>query len=247
MLENRQNGQENEFYVVEEASLVLDVVQIHVDHLIEFHVASAMGLPFPGQSLGNEEAKLVLLGIGLIFLDGARSWTHNGHVSLEDVEELWKFIQGSSADEVAELGNSGIVLHLEHPPPTTGLIVLLQLLQFGFGIHAHGTELVEIEDFPVFSDSLGNIDDWSLGCAFDQDGNDEHEPGKKKDGKEGGADVEGALEKSIALSSLDLDGHLFCLFLIVRKRNLFPDNTLVYGFVFFRCFLAIHVFHNADS
>ena len=75
LFEDGDHCLEQKLHVIEEASLAHDIVQIHIDHLVEGNVASSVCLPFPGQALRNKKAKPIPFGILLDFLNRSRART----------------------------------------------------------------------------------------------------------------------------------------------------------------------------
>ena len=84
--------------------------------------------------------------------DRGRPGSHQGHISLQDIEELGELVQRGLADEFSHPGNAGIVLHLEHE--AIHLVLLHESRLPGLRIDIHGTELVDFEESAVLSHSF---------------------------------------------------------------------------------------------
>ena len=68
-----------------------------------------------------------------------RAGPHDRHLSQEHVQELRELVDGVLADELPDLGDARIVLHLEHG--TCDLVLLLELGEAFVGISVHAAEL----------------------------------------------------------------------------------------------------------
>ena len=81
----------------------------------------------------------------MILVDSGRTGTDKGHIALQHVPELGKFVQTGLADKVADaLDDPGIVVHFEHHA-VLDLVLSHELLLPLFRIHIHGAELVDLE------------------------------------------------------------------------------------------------------
>ena len=80
-----------------------------------------------------------------------RAGSDKRHVAFEDIPELWKFVKARLADEMADLCDTRVILHLEHKPVHFILCKKFRLPLFRILIHA--AELVHAELAAIFSDS----------------------------------------------------------------------------------------------
>ena len=73
-------------------------------------------------------------------------------ISNQYIPELWQFINARLTKEMPDWEDSRIIVHLEHQ--STHLILLHQFLLTFFRIRIHRTDLIDIEDSSVSSNSL---------------------------------------------------------------------------------------------
>ena len=93
--------------------------------------------------------------IGLIlfkFIQRRRSRSHQAHIALQNVDELRELVQACLSQELSDLRDAGIILHLEHQ--AIHFILCHQLLLTLLSINIHGTELVHFENTAVSPHSL---------------------------------------------------------------------------------------------
>ena len=121
-----------------------DVGQIHIDPLRKGDVIPVgLHLPHTGQTRRDTQAHLVVAGVVAHLRGQRRAGPHQGHLPLEDVDQLRQLIQAGTAQEAAHTGDARIFGNLEDRA-----ILLVHLLQGflpGLRIHAHGAELVHQE------------------------------------------------------------------------------------------------------
>ena len=85
--------------------------------------------------------------IFLRMLDHVRTWTYYAHITHENVDELWKFVDISLAHDVAPLGLTRVIL------------CCLNLV--GIGIDTHGAELETSKLIAIDTITLLSEEDWS--------------------------------------------------------------------------------------
>ncbi len=91
------------------------------------------------------------------------------HIPLDDIPQLWYFIDARSAHESSERRDPTILA--VGPPGAPGL-----------GVDVHGTELVEPEYPAVLADPVLRVDHGTGALALDLQRNDEHR-GRQDDGR----------------------------------------------------------------
>lgn len=133
------------------------------------------------------------------------SRTDKGEGSHEDVEYLWKFIQGSLAQELADFGDSGIVIKLSFHLPLAILLVSEVLMDVCLGIAVHGSEFQDTDFFFLIADSLVSEEDAAFAARLDQKGKDEKKRRKKENQKKGKKDVKSSFEESVGFGAFDDD------------------------------------------
>lgn len=169
------HGRKHDLEVFEEAGLG-DIHQIHQELVVGRRIVLAIDLSIAGESALGLEAE-VPLGEFFFVLGGnlgaLGAGSYDGHVAFQDVQELREFIEADSADEAADGGDTGIVL----AGGESRYAVF-------FGIHAHTTEFVDREYFPVFGETVLLVEGGAT-VSFDKEANDEHGDGEDDEGCKG--------------------------------------------------------------
>jgi len=110
-----------------------------------------------------------------------RPWPDEGHVALEDVDELWQFVDGGGADEASHGGEA----------PGVGEEVPL-----GVALVGHGLELDHLEDLGVLARAL--LEEEGAGAfvgEMEPDGDDKEDGRQAYQGDERQREVDDALEE----------------------------------------------------
>lgn len=146
---------------------VVDVLTVQADDFIEFLDVGPSGhLPEAGHSGFHAEPSLVKTVVLIEFTDCRRAGSDKGHVAFEDIPELRKFVKARLADEMADLCDTRVILHLEHEPVHFILCKKFRLPLFRILIHA--AELVHAELAAIFSDPRLREDDRPGRVEFDK-------------------------------------------------------------------------------
>ena len=115
---------------------IIDVRAVQANYFFEIgDVGSSADLPKTGESGHQGKTALVVVVVLLVFCNGGRTGANKRHIAQQNVPELGKFVNGCAADELAYLGDAGIILHLEHM--SAHLILFHQFLQPNFRISIH--------------------------------------------------------------------------------------------------------------
>ena len=116
---------------------------------------------------------------GLVFRHfgrNRRTRAHNRHVTLDNIEELWQFVEAELAEHVTERIDSRVVLHLEG---LAARFVLCHQFFFAFfGVHIHAAELVHGEQLAVLAYASLLEDDRTLRVTELDRGSAEQEQGR---------------------------------------------------------------------
>ena len=106
----------------------------------------------------------------LVLVQRGRPGAHQAHIAPEDIEELGQLVDTGLADELAHLGDAGIVLHLEHEAVhfVPGHQLFLPLLR----VHIHTAELVDIEHTAVAAHTALFEDQRAGAFQLEGDGHD---------------------------------------------------------------------------
>lgn len=123
-----------------------------------------------------------LLGEGFDELGAFGARSDDGHVAPEDVEELGEFVDAEFAEPAAEGGDAGVVAG---GPDGAGS---------GFGVHVHGAELEDFEDFAVVADAFLAVEGGAGTGEADEGGDDEHGEAGEEKAEEGEKEGVAALE-----------------------------------------------------
>src|SRR3954465_12987046 len=116
-----------------------DITHVEFDLAGEINVAAATDLPEAGEAGLDGEATTVGKGIESDFAGDGGTRADQGHLAIEDVDELGQLIERVATEEFANFRDTGIVFHFEGD--TFGMLILgEEFLEFGFGVEAHGAE-----------------------------------------------------------------------------------------------------------
>ena len=174
-----------------------DIFKITTNHAVEVGIVAVSHLPPAGDARLHSQALQVVLGILRNLIRQRRPWTDHGHLPQEHVQELRELIDGVLSDEPADLGDAGVLLHLEHG--AGDLVLLLELGEALVGVLVHGAELPHAEGGQAaVGAGLTHADLAVEGAALalQADERREHQAGDRDDDERGTAehDVERALD-----------------------------------------------------
>ena len=178
-----------------------DVLEVATDHASKVSVVAVRHLP-PARDTGLDgQALQVELRVLLDLARQRRTRAHDGHLAQEDVDELRKLVDRVLADELADLGDAGVFLHLEHR--AGDLVLLLELGQALVGVLVHGAELPHAEGREAaVAVGLTHADlaVERVALALQADGRGEHQARHGNHGEHAPAeaDVERAFDKAVA-------------------------------------------------
>lgn len=83
------------------------ILQVHTNHVVEFHSTSSGDLPQAGDSrLRGQQAGPVPNAVGLHFVGDWRSGADDRHLALQDIQKLRQFIQAGSSQETPDGGDA---------------------------------------------------------------------------------------------------------------------------------------------
>ncbi len=127
-----------------------------------------------GQSDRYVVGSILVPGLNeVILIPKSRPGTDDAHVTLEYVEYLRQFIQGTPAQEAADPGD-----------PLVRIIKEMCSLILG-GIRPHGSELEDIEMLLMDTDPFLPEEDWSPAVESDGNGNTCHKGQEDDDSRKG--------------------------------------------------------------
>ena len=178
-----------------------DVLQITSDHTVEVGVVAVRDLPPAGDTGLHGKALQVVLGVLGHLVGQRRARAHDGHLAKEHVNELRELVDGVLADELADLGDARVVLHLEHG--AGDLVALPELGEALVGVTVHAAELPHAEGGQA-AVAVGlahaNLAVERVTLALQADGGGQYQARDGDDGQHEAAerDVEDALYGSVA-------------------------------------------------
>ena len=88
----------------------------------------------------------------LIFVQRRRAGANQAHIAAQDIKELRQLVDAGLADELAHLGDAGVILHFKHQ--AVHFVLGHQALFAFLGIHIHAAQLVDVEHTAVQTDAL---------------------------------------------------------------------------------------------
>lgn len=191
--------EEDNLHVSDHAALS-DILQVTTDHAVKVGIVAVGNLPPSGNPRLHGQALQVVLGVLRHLI--RQWWTRpdDAHLPQEHVQELRELVDGVLADELTNLGDAGVLPHLEHG--AGDLVLLLELGEAFVGVLVHGPELPHAEGGQAaVGASLANADLAVEGAAFalQADGGGQHQTGDRDDDEHDPAehDVEHALHGPI--------------------------------------------------
>ena len=157
-------------------------------------------MPPSGDAGLHGQALQVILGVLLHLARQRRARAHDGHLAQEYVEELRELVDGVLADELPDLGDAGVLLHLEHR--AGDLVLPLELGEAFVGVPVHGAELPHAEGGQAAIGAGLTHSDLAVervALALQADGRGKHKAGYGDDGQHAAAehDVERALDGAV--------------------------------------------------
>src|SRR6185437_3854730 len=161
---DNRNGHAKNFQVQQYVP-VFNVLQIKHDVLFERRIMAGGHLPKTGEARCDVEPPKMLKIIALEIIFRMRARTHYAHIALEDVKQLWEFVNAVFAKETAEAGNTRIVNNLERG--AVALIHVHQAVLAGVSVRTHGTELIAAEFTSLASHTPSFIENWPRGVDLD--------------------------------------------------------------------------------
>lgn len=190
---------ENDFEVLEQAGPG-DVHQIQQQFVVGGGVVLAVDLGVAGESAFGLEPQVPLrhfFGVLGGNLGAFGSWAYDGHISLEDVQQLGQFVKTDGPDEPAHSRYPGIVFAGAEP----GHAVF-------FGIHTHAAEFQYGEHLAIFREPFLAVEDVAAVGVLDGRRHAHHNGGKHHQGHQGQDNVEEPFEEQVFRAGIvALDGH----------------------------------------
>ena len=95
---------------------------------------------------------MAVLAEALIVSYRQRTRSHQAHVALQHINQLGQLIDARLPQELPYRSNARVIFDFEHG--STDLIELFETRHIVFGIHDHGSELVDGEPSLILTDSL---------------------------------------------------------------------------------------------
>ena len=177
-----------------------DVFQVSTDHAVESGRVTLRDLPPAGDTGLHGQALQVVLGVLRHLVGQRRARAHDGHLAQEHVEELRELVDGVLADELADLGDAGVLAHLEHG--AGDLVLPPELGEALVGVAVHGSEFPHAEGGQAaVAVGLAHADlaVERVALALQADGRGQHQAGHGDDGQHAAAeyDVERALDGAV--------------------------------------------------
>lgn len=198
------DGFENEVEIVKETALVLNIVEVHIDTLLDGSVASAVRLPLARQTLRNAETQFGFFSIGTVLSRRTRTRSDKRHVSFKNIDKLRQFVNRGFAQKLADFGDTRVVFELEIDFP---LVVTFtqKLVEFFVGALFHRAEFVKFKDFSALSHSFGSVKSVSFCVDFDCNSHKNHRDCQYDHGKKGRNDIERSFKKRVGKYLSDLE------------------------------------------
>ncbi len=194
------NDREENNLQVRDGTAFGDVLEITSNHAVEVGIVAVRDLPPAGDPGLNRQTLQVEFCILGHLVGQRRARAHDGHLAQEHVHELRELVDGVLTDELADLGDARVFLHLEHG--AGDLVSLLELGEALVGVPVHGAELPHAEGGQAaVGAGLANADlaVERAALALQADGGGKHQTRHGNDGQHAAAehDVERALDGAV--------------------------------------------------
>src|SRR4029077_1419488 len=119
------------------------IKEVELHPAIELQAAAPLEGPEAGQPRSHPQAATLPGLVVFHFRGQRRSWSHQGHVSAQNIPELRELIQAQHSHPMPYDRAPGVVLHFEDW--TIDLVQLLQMRQKLVCVCNHGTKLQQRE------------------------------------------------------------------------------------------------------
>ena len=192
---------------------VVDVHQVEFQFLIGIRVVLPVDLGIAGEAGFDLEAELEVRKEFIVLLRDFRpfrSRAHHAHITLQDVPELWQFVQAAFAYEAADRRDAVVLVAGRE----AGHAVLL-------GVRAHAAELIDGELSSVLGEAHLLINRGAAVIEMDRCRRDQKNRAQEDQRRAGRDDVEGPLDDGVfrlqlrpahkkdrRVEGLDMDGFL---------------------------------------
>ena len=178
------------------------VLDVHPDHVVEFDPASAVDLPESGDSgFGGQEAAAVPDAVAFHFVGERRARADERHVTEQDVEELGQLVEAGFAEKAADGGDAGVGCDFVSGGGGVGVrgavgdeAADVIAVDGGIAVHAHGTELEELETAAVLTEAVLAVENGSSGGELHGEGDGGEQRQAADEGEQASGDVHGSLE-----------------------------------------------------
>ncbi len=191
------DGLDQNFEIAKHAA-AFDIFDVEPDLLVEGELGAASDLPEAGQAGGNLQTASIFVGVKLDFARQGRPGADEGHIALEDIDQLGQLVEAGAAEDAAEGGDSRVALHFEGAGVDV-LVELGELVLEAVGVADHGAELVEAEDAFVLTDPVVSVEDRAAILQPDDQGDQGEDRDDERQGKHADGDVDAALDHFVGL------------------------------------------------
>lgn len=128
----------------------------------------------------------------------------DGHVALEDIDELWQFVEAAAAEEVPEGGDARVVVELLAALPFVSESGVMREdgMEAFIGMLVHGAEFPDADGLAVFAETAGAIDDGAWAGDFDGGGDKQQEWPAAEQGEDGQYALKNGFEDAAVAAAL---------------------------------------------
>ena len=163
--------------------------EIHKEFVIGGGVVLAIDLGVAGETAFALKAQVPIGDVFFILgrdFGPFRSWSYNGHITLEDIQKLGKFVKADGSDDAPHFGNTGVVFSCGE----AGHAVF-------FSIHAHASEFQYVKLFPILGQPPLAVEDAAAVGSLDGNSSNNHERRKYNYSDKGENNVHEPFEEKI--------------------------------------------------
>lgn len=178
--QDRQDGAEEDAQIHAEGD-ILRIPDIHFKAFFPGESITAMRLRIAGQARSDIVPMVLLFIVTWKISNQQRSRSDDAHVTNQDIEEFWKFIQRSATKEL---------------PVGDEALFVGQRLAVGIGLAGHGAELDEAEDLLVPARSFLGEERIAFHENRAQDGQEKQQGRKNDNGAKCHQEVQRSFEET---------------------------------------------------
>lgn len=196
---------------------MIHIPVVQPDPIVPFDRLASVDLSPAGDAGTNVEHVELLRRVSIVgpgMISQGRPRPDQGHVALEDVDELGQLIDGSCPEDSPDLCDPLV--------PDLGIHTGPGML----GVLDHGAKLIDQKHLSVIADPLLLEQNGTAGVQVDGQSGEEHERGQENKGKQGYDDVQDSFDDRVVdlISSFQRRSHPNAIELLISGSIRYPGG-----------------------